>query len=195
MIKSIEEVREYIVSTETVAHVTFYLVKDKFDDTYSIYTESKDRGLARYRGDGGFCDSWDYRGAIDNFRKAIHDLEATLEMKRKSIPTAKQLHFLFCHGIPIPLTLTWGEASDLIEEKLHQIAYEKQTKQQALLDQFNGFAVKDRVTYKPNPKVTGAITKLWEVEGSKWANFRPDGSRGVWGVVLDNLQKIVEVGE
>lgn len=58
-------------------------------------------------------------------------LEERLERRRKGPPTAQQLMFLFREKIPIPLTLTWGDASDIIDERLKQIAIDKEARQQA----------------------------------------------------------------
>jgi hypothetical protein len=59
--------------------------------------------------------------ALTGLDAAIQHLEVTLEWKRKGPPTQKQVYFLFCEKIPIPVDLTWGQASDLIDERLSQV--------------------------------------------------------------------------
>ena len=132
---------------------------------------------------------------MDGLRDAVQHLENVLEKKRKGMPTAKQLHFLFREKISIPLTLTWGEASDHIDERINQIAYEKQAKQQALLDKFNGFAVKERVSHLfrlNNIVKTGTITKLFERGGEKYARVKLDDGGILPVTELSNLQRIKE---
>jgi len=181
-----DEIKDMVVYTEKVAHVTFYVVKDKtWDDRYLVYSESKKRGLHVIPDEEHFIEYFNpipvsYDDALAVLRKSILDLEGALERKRDEIPTPKQLHFLFCHKIPIPLTLTWGQASDLIDEQITRSLKEKQAKQDAKTAQFKGFTVGMEVCQSstvryPDGKshmqvLLGEITKLTSSNaGDKYA--------------------------
>ncbi len=143
--------------------MTFYVVK--WEDKHFVYSESEKRGLSLVG------DSFDYQqydhshdDALALLRAEIQRLEDILERKRKGMPTPNQLAFFFRNKISIPLTLTWGEASDTIDDWL---AKEKKRKLQAQAERFNGFTVGMRVfqlsPVYPNGKreiYTGEITKL-----------------------------------
>jgi hypothetical protein len=144
-----------VVHTEQVAHVTFSITEVIRDSGYDLYAESKNDGLKRL--EWGVC--YDY--AIVRLQQEIDQLEQKLEHKRKGMPTAKQLHFLFRERIPIPPDLTWGQASDLIEERMAQIELEKEARQKAKLEQaLQGKAVmprqRDDFPYHPGDKVIHA---------------------------------------
>src|SRR6266704_628577 len=146
--------RDYgeIMHTEQVAHVTFYITEgvgfydgDDLIHEYDIYSESEKLGIHPIDGfEYQQHNSGSYDDALAILRMEIQKLEEILEHKRDGIPTQRQLFFLFRNKIPIPLTLTWGEASDLIDEKLAQIAKDRQVKR---LERFNGFTEGDRVSY------------------------------------------------
>src|SRR6266568_3469591 len=139
-------IKDRVEQTIKVAHVTFYLVRED-EDSYLIFSESPRESLDLMR-DPRFPEDIDerffygavsYNDALIILQEAIVSLEGRLERKRDGMPTPRQLAYLFRHKIPIPLTLTWGQASDIIDEKIAQIAKEKQDKVQAKRDQFHGF--------------------------------------------------------
>src|SRR5258708_2134892 len=117
---------------------------------WKLFSESEKDGLHECRGESyvgppiGDPPTYDefynefsaYEAATQGLDKEIARFERILEEKRKGMPTRNQLHFLFRHEMPIPVDLTWGQASDLIDEKLAQIGIEKQAKR---LEKFNGF--------------------------------------------------------
>lgn len=99
-------------------------------------------------------------------------------------PTASQLRFLFREKIPIPLMLTWDEASDLIDERLNQKASKL------------GFIVGDKVSYlfrATGKRETGQIVRFSDrSDGYMFADICLDDGRILYGVYLSNgtLQKI-----
>lgn len=80
----------------------------------------------------------------------------------------------------------WSQASNLIKERLQQIEDEKQ----AFLDQFDGFAVEQSVSYRNNLEKAGKITKLYEVQGKKYADVRRYTRDMLREVELSMLQKL-----
>ncbi len=122
-----EEIKDGIVYKAHAAHVIFSIAIDEYlPGWYKIYSESAKEGKRPL----GECPSYDE--ALVIIEDEIQTLEKNLERKRAGMPTPKQVHFLFRNKIPIPLTLTWGEATDLIEERLAQIEIEKEAKQRIL---------------------------------------------------------------
>lgn len=121
------ETKDGIVYKAQVAHVTFYIKKHRWAPRgwYEVYSESEKDG----RHDINIL-VFSYECALSSLEDEIRTLEEILERKRSDIPTPKQLHFLFRNKIPIPLTLTWGGASDIVDQRLAQIQIEKQTRQQ-----------------------------------------------------------------
>src|SRR5260221_886995 len=158
-----------IVHASQVAHVTFYITKlqkvtvnddaelvDK--EQWKLFSWTEKDGLRECVGEAHYdysesaptqneyYNEYDsYEEAAQGLAKEITRLEQILEKKRAGMPTQKQLHFLFRNKMPIPPDLTWGQASDLIDEKLDQIvkdnAEEKQAKR---LERFHGFVEGDR---------------------------------------------------
>jgi hypothetical protein len=191
---TIDDIRDHIVSTEKVAHVTFYLVKDKndpFEESYFVYSESEKRGLEQLT---HFASP--YQEALIDLQAEITLLEVTLEEKRKGIPTPKQVYFLFKNQIPIPIDLTWGQASDLIDEKLNQLEYEKQAYLQKKAEKFDGFAIKNKISYAfpgNNNVEIGTIAKLYERQGVRYARINLDNGgylQAEWTRLLPNMTKI-----
>jgi hypothetical protein len=115
-----------VVHSVQVAHVTFSVTAyEGLDDCYDLYSGSEHGGFQQL--------GWGlpYTEALLQLQEEIEKLETVLERKRKGLPTANQLHFLFRNQIPIPLDLTWGQASDLIEQRMAQIEVEKEAKRKA----------------------------------------------------------------
>ncbi|SRR6266702_4485724 len=173
--ESWSQIKDNVVHTEKVHHVTFYLVTDKvLKDWFAIYSESEKRGLELL---------YDLRPGYDdmlrNLQKEIQELEEILESKRKGIPTAKQLHFLFRERIPIPLELTWGEASNLIDERLNQKEYEKQKYFEAKAEKYNGFLEGVRAFMPYGRFVSiGEVTKLTSNNaGTRYAYVKWDSNQ------------------
>jgi hypothetical protein len=204
---SIDDIQDCIVHTEKVAHVAFYIVRDKeYEplDLYLVYSESDDRPLSLVSDPTDYemvdqrlhYGGVPYEEALTILREAIEALERRLEAKRKGIPTARQLHFLFREKIPIPLELTWGEASDLIEERLHQKEKEKQAHLQAKTEKFNGLIVGMEVvlckdTY-PGRGSIGEITKLTSNnDGDRYAWVRWEGEFE-YRMSIDALRKATD---
>lgn len=166
---SIDDIRDRIVSTEKVAHVTFYIVKDAVkEDCYRVYSESKGKALRLVIpvSDGFESDSFEYLNSrsLDDawviLSEEAQRLEEVLARKRDGVPTQKQVYFLFHNKIPIPIDLTWGGASDLIDEHLARLAKEKQTRR---LERFNGFTEGDRVSFSwGRETIIGCITRLYQ---------------------------------
>lgn len=129
---------EVVIYTTQVAHVTFSITEQSGTaswiaeqseaagwKSFKVYSETKREGKRLI---GETLDQDHAKLILNN---EIKNLEERLEHRRKGSPTAQQLMFLFQQEIPIPLTLTWGEASDIISERLSQIAIDKETKKQA----------------------------------------------------------------
>jgi len=192
--RTIEDIKDYIVFSEKVAHITFHLVR--MPEGYFVYSESRDRGIEQI-GDDPFIgfDPMTYDTAVQILRESIQKLEQILEKKRSSVPTAKQIYYLFCHKIPISIDLTWGEASDLIDEHVNQ---EKQAQHQKQAERFNGFTVGQKITCQfshPTRLESGTITKLTGNNRSgKYMYVKYDNGNTIrWP--LDRLPRIVKHDE
>lgn len=137
---SIDAIQERILAFEKAAHVTFYVVAhESLEGWYFVYSDSKGQGLQVLSQQGHPAAAttalhhllMHQHTALDLIKDLAQRLEQTIAKKRLGMPTAKQVYFLFRHQIPIPLDLTWGQASDLIDEQLSQIEYEKEQKEKA----------------------------------------------------------------
>jgi len=128
--EDMNDVRRRVVSSTKVAHVTFHLVKEDpiegLEDRYLIYSEDKKRGMQQVEGRYGDPYPVPYNEALITLQHEIETLESILESKRKGPPTSKQLSFLFHLRIPIPLDLTWGRASELLDEYYAEEALERE---------------------------------------------------------------------
>lgn len=115
------ELPEEIVYSLQVEHVTFFIAQSsELEEWFTLYSESKKEGKRKL----GESYSWEY--ALSRLEEERDTLLSILERKRKKSPTPSQLMFLFRQKMPIPADLTWGEASDLIGERLEQIKMKKQ---------------------------------------------------------------------
>lgn len=173
-----------IVYSEQIAHVTFTI--EQIDDWYLVTSETKNEGKQL------IIETEDEWGAWHALTDEKEQLEKKIEHLRKGKPTPRQLYFLFDQKIPIPLTLTWGEASDIIDDRLKQIKQER-TKRHANL--FKDFTVGMRITQSftfSGKKHTnkGEITKLTSNnEGIGYAHVMFDGSARTSKVAISTLTK------
>jgi hypothetical protein len=156
------ELKGHIIHTEKVAHVTF-TIRQIVPDIFDLYSESEGKGWHRLE--------WgvSYDTALTRLQQEIVSLESALENKRSSIPTQKQLHFLFRNKVSIPPDLTWGQASDIINEKIAQIEIERdamqEQKREKQIKDFHGLWVGKRLICKlpincPTREVAGEVFKL-----------------------------------
>jgi hypothetical protein len=161
-----------IVHTSHVAHVTFYIIKHEDREQWKLFSETEKDGIRECRGEAHYdyeeaptqneyYNEYDsYEEAIQGLEKEIARLERVLEKKRNRMPTSKQVYFLFCEKIPISIDLTWGQAHDLIEERIAQMEYERLQKQ---IERFQGFVEGDRVSLTWGKKIIkGYIKKLYQ---------------------------------
>lgn len=164
-----------VIRTVQVAHVIFTVEEGMYaePDTYDLYSESPKEGKQLL---GVYLSNERVSQVLDN---EIRKLEDILEQKRKGWPTPKQLHFLFREKIPIPLDLTWGQASDLIDERLAQIEYEKAANR---LKRFDGLTEGEKVSYLGQP---GTITKLTQAGGRKYAHLQLDSGTTIRTTIED----------
>lgn len=156
-------IQERVLYTYQVMHVTFTI--EEVGCWYRVFTETKEDGKhsifdTENEGIAWYCADWE-----------IALLEMKIEKRRAGYPTPKQLHFLFREKISIPPNLTWGEASDLIDQCLAQ---KQLKKQQSQVDRFNGFQVGMRVRQKNYDGIVGEITKLTAGKGTKFAYIQVD---------------------
>jgi hypothetical protein len=110
-----------------VAHVIFSiseLSEIEGGKNFKVYSETKQEGR-RFIAE---TFDLDHAGRIVDGEAAL--LEKKLEQLRHGLPTPKQLMFLFSQKIPIPPTLTWGEASDIIDKRMRQITIEREARRQ-----------------------------------------------------------------
>ena len=197
-----------VLHSSQVAHVTFYITKLQkvtIDDDaklvnkeqWKLFSESEKEGIRECIGESHYDYSegaptqneydneYDsYEEATQGLEKEITRLEQILEKKRKGLPTPKQLHFLFRHNIPIPPDLTWGQASDTIDECIAQGVQRKRREQS---EKFNGFIVGMRVYQYNNPvrgvwhTNKGEITKLTSNnDGVKYAYVKWDDGEKIY---------------
>lgn len=108
-----------ILHRTEVRGVIFWVEKSP-DGEYSAHSSSDESMFNTH----GWGENEEY--AVSEMQSGIELYERILEKKRKTHPTPRQLAFLFREKIPIPLTLTWGEASDLIDERLQEKTRKKQ---------------------------------------------------------------------
>lgn len=104
-----------VIAAIQVGYITVSIRQVITDSFYEIYVTSKQRGSTCV--DNAFS----YEEAQQRAEAEAEELRTRLEIARKKPPTAKQLVTLFQMKIPIPLTLTSGQASDLIDERLTQL--------------------------------------------------------------------------
>lgn len=110
--------RESLINTVTIAHIQLdiiaigerfmVLLKTKHDKPTSI-------GIARTLPE-----------AETIVRAKVEEIQACLDAKRNHEPTANQLKTLFSLKVPIPINLTFGEASHLIDAALTRKRQERQ---------------------------------------------------------------------
>lgn len=196
--------------TSQVAHVTFYITEDDSHvlDRYKLFSYSEDRGLQQTWDEDNSTAGWldkgfeTYEQACEELLKVQIKLEETIEKRRSGFPTPKQLFFLFTHKIPIPIDLTWGQASDLIDEKLQQ---NKKDKEARRLERFQGFTEGDKVAFyftefvplgeekyeRKKVRKEGQITKLYQAGGSKFVVIEAGNSTFRFRE-FSGLQKITE---
>lgn len=93
--------------------VVFWIEKSP-EDRYSVHSTSRESEFDQQYA------AYSEEDALYEMRQGMEIYERILEGKRKAQPTPRQLAFLFRKKIPIPLTLTWGQASDLIDECLKE---------------------------------------------------------------------------
>lgn len=118
-----DDLPKKIVFSVQVEHVFFFIAESpEWEGWFTLFSESRKEG----RRNLGECYSLDE--AYQHLEEEMDTLSAILDRKREKQPTPNQLMFLFREKIPIPLDLTWGEASDLISDRLAQIQEEKQKK-------------------------------------------------------------------
>ncbi len=203
---SLNDVKDRIVQIERAAYVNFYVAKHELrEGFYLAYMETKDQGLQLLDNYSGrpVSDEFDayhssQEQALKTIERASQRLLEILNKKRNGLPTAKQVYFLFTHRIPIPLDLTWGQASDLIDECLNQIAYEREAAKQAQFEKYYGFQVGDRVSWlftAVNIVENGTISRLREMGERKLATIKLDSGGILSGVDVDQLQKAVHETE
>lgn len=120
-------VRESIVSTVNIAHVTLDIVTD--GGRFNVLLTTKRTGTESI----GTADTLPEAEQIVTER--VEEIRARLQKKRNHQPTALQLKTLFSLKIPIPLTLTFGEASDLIDAALTEKRNERRLKEQKRQEQ------------------------------------------------------------
>jgi hypothetical protein len=165
-----DDFQERVVFTGKVDFVTFYLVKDVvLENAYALYTESEQIALRPFG--NSFASPLPYDQAMQELRKAMQRLEKTLGKKRNGAPTPNQLHFLFRQKIPIPLTLTWSQASKLIKERLQQIADEKQV----LLDKPEGSVSHELRVRRVEPSGEPVMPEGW-----KHREYHLENPRSLW---------------
>jgi hypothetical protein len=116
-----DEPPEEVVYSLQVEHVTFSIAQSsELEEWFTLYSESKKQGKQK------LGESYSYEYALSRLEEEKSTLLAILKRKQNKSPTPSQLMFLFRQKIPIPADLTWGEASDLISERLVQIEMKKQ---------------------------------------------------------------------
>jgi hypothetical protein len=194
-----------IIHVSQVAHVTFYITEIDWgvdenlepDKRYKLFEESAKRGLREWTGEDHLTDIFDtYEEATYYLAQAQANLENILEYKRKGKPTQKQVYFLFSNEIPIPIDLTWGQASDLIDEKLDQKAKEREVYFEEKTKKYQGFQVGmriDCVFYHPSRIESGEITRLTSGNrGQRYAYVKYDHDNHVDRWDVETLKMIVE---
>jgi hypothetical protein len=167
-----------IIHRTEVRGVVFWVEKDS-EGRYSAHSNSGDPAFAT-----DHYGVWFEEDAVREMQREIETYEHILEKKRKAQPTPRQLSFLFRKKIPIPLTLTWGEASDLIDEKIKETTA-----------RFKGLSVGKRVTYRfihPLRAVSGEVVKLTTYQGNpRYVDIRFDGEKRLSRFHIDSLPEMV----
>lgn len=180
-----------IVHVSQVAHVTFYITSED-DRWFHLFSESEKRGIEEAWQSPYSC----YEYATGALAHEQANLEETLERKRKGMPTQKQVYFFFRNEIPIPPDLTWGQASDIIDEKMAQFDKEKQAKIQETAARFKGLWVGKHITCQfvhPLRTISGEVTKLTSYQGKpRYAYIRFDGEKYESRFFIEALPKIVQ---
>lgn len=118
------ETVETTIDAIQVAHVIFSISDSSEIGVFKVYSETKQKGRRLIE------ETFDLEHARRIVDDEVNLLKDKLEHLRQGLPTPKQLMFLFREKIPIPLTLTWGEASDIIDERLKQLAIDRESRRQ-----------------------------------------------------------------
>lgn len=141
-----------------VAHVTFFIVESPdLEEYFDLYSESRQGKKQKLN---TFSCSYDDISAL--LEEEMDKLSAILDRKRDGLPTPKQLMFLFREKIPIPLDLTWGEASNLIDDRLMQIKKEKQEKRERKLQVKRQYNAGDKVIHAQFGVGIVLKSEVWE---------------------------------
>lgn len=107
-----------------VAHVIFSISELSEIGVFKVYSETKQKGRRLIK------ETFDLEHAGRIVDGEAELLAKKLEQLRQGLPTPKQLMFLFRENIPIPPTLTWGEASDIIDKRMKQITIDREARRQ-----------------------------------------------------------------
>lgn len=113
-----------VVHSIALAFVTIEMREIDPARLWHIYSVSEKRG-ARFVGS---ATSLARAYALCEQERA--NLTERIQRKRKGRPTPRQLATLFSLHIPIPLTLTWGQASDMIDAALTERKNERRARAQ-----------------------------------------------------------------
>lgn len=153
-----------IIKIVTIDFVTFYVTQDYKAGVYRLFSHSKKQGLQERRNpiysDGGYILEPE---VMNRLAEEQVGLLSAMNKKAQGNPTPKQLSFLFANKIPIPVDLTFGQASELIEQQIAE-----DTKKR--LENFKGLEVGMMVI--DNNGHRGVIERLDQPNRKKYAYVR-----------------------
>ena len=115
------------IYVKRISFITVFIIEiEEYREVpYEVYTMTKKEGRK-------FIDSSSSLvKAVAIAEEQEKNIREHIEMRRKGTPTMRQLATLFSLKVPIPLDLTFGQASDLISEYL-PLEKEKRKAERAL---------------------------------------------------------------
>jgi hypothetical protein len=121
-IARVESIIKNAIYTKRVGFITVSIEEIEPGEAYEVYTVTEKQGK---QFTGSTCSLTDAYLLAEDEEQRITD---RIARKRKGKPTPYQLATLFNMKIQIPLTLTWGEASDLINERMELQREKKRAK-------------------------------------------------------------------
>ena len=111
-----------VVDRQQIAHITLTITEVIPNRLYDVYTHTKRQGETR------IDTAYSLEEAQAVLAGEMEDIKMRFAAMRKKTPTALQLLTLFRFKIPIPVDLTWGQASDLISARMEVVRATRKVK-------------------------------------------------------------------
>jgi capsule polysaccharide export protein KpsE/RkpR len=118
----VESIIKNAIYTKRIGFITLSIEEVEPGEAYEIYTVTEKQGKQFVNSTCSLTEAYLIA------EEEEQDIEKRIARKRKGKPTMRQLATLFDMKIPIPLNLTFGQASDLIDERIERNREKKRAK-------------------------------------------------------------------